>query len=70
MELIQSKRPEARAGRESEGIESVILFLKDIVPKEAQTAQKSLARFDEALFVMGLEALMKTGRRRLTHLRQ
>jgi hypothetical protein len=54
---------EARAGRESEGIESVILFLKDIVPKEAQTAQKSLARFDEALFVMGLEALMKTGRR-------
>lgn len=54
---------EVRAGRESESIESVLLFLKDIVPKEAQTAQKSLTRFDEALFVMGLEARMKTGRR-------
>ena len=54
---------EIREGRESENIESVLLFLKDIVPKEAQTAQKSLARFDEALFVMGLEARMKTGRR-------
>jgi len=52
-----------RAGKESETIESVILFLKDVVPKEAQTAQKSLARFDEALPVMGLEARMKTGRR-------
>jgi hypothetical protein len=54
---------EIREGRESESIESVLLFLKDIVPKEAQTAQKSLGRFDEALFVMGLEARMKTGRR-------
>jgi len=54
---------EIREGRESESIESVLLFLKDIVPKEAQTAQKSLARFDKALFVMGLEARMKTGRR-------
>jgi hypothetical protein len=52
-----------RAGKESESIESVIVFLKDIVPRETQTAQKSLARFDEALFVMGLEARMKTGRR-------
>jgi len=41
----------------------VLLFLKDIVPKEAKSAQKSLARFDEALLVMGLEARMKTGRR-------
>ncbi|KAH9077652.1 hypothetical protein EDB83DRAFT_2671414 [Lactarius deliciosus] len=42
---------------------SLLLFLKDIVPKEAHIAQKSLARFDEALLVMGLEARMKTGRR-------
>ncbi|KAH9035028.1 hypothetical protein EDB85DRAFT_2143999 [Lactarius pseudohatsudake] len=53
---------EIRAGKESESIESVLLFLKDIVPKEAHIAQKSLARFDEALLVMGLEARMKTGR--------
>jgi hypothetical protein len=51
------------AGKEPESIESVLLFLKDVVPKEAQKAQKSLARFDEALLVMGLEARMKTGRR-------
>ncbi|KAH8981943.1 hypothetical protein EDB86DRAFT_392203 [Lactarius hatsudake] len=50
-------------GKESESIESVLLFLKDIVPKEAHIAQKSLARFDEAALVMGLEARMKTGRR-------
>jgi hypothetical protein len=50
-------------GKESESIESVLQFLKDTVPKEAQKAQKSLARFDEALFVMGIEARMKTGRR-------
>jgi hypothetical protein len=55
--------PEIHGGRESESIEPVLRFLKDIVPKEAQTAQKSLARFDEALFVMGLEERMKTGRR-------
>jgi hypothetical protein len=41
----------------------VVLFLKEIVPKEAQTAQKRLERFDEALLVMGLEARMRTGRR-------
>ncbi|KAI9513449.1 hypothetical protein F5148DRAFT_1278821 [Russula earlei] len=50
-------------GKESESIESVLQFLKETVPKEAHTAQKRLARFDEALFVMGLEARMKTGRR-------
>jgi hypothetical protein len=50
-------------GKESESIESVLQFLKETVPKEAQKAQKSLARFDEALFVMGIEARMKTGRR-------
>jgi hypothetical protein len=54
---------EMHAGKEPESIESVLLFLKDVVPKEAQKAQKSLARFDEALLVMGLEARMKTGRR-------
>ncbi|KAH9017200.1 hypothetical protein EDB84DRAFT_1581806 [Lactarius hengduanensis] len=54
---------EIRTGKESESIESVLLFLKDIVPKEAHIAQKSLERFDEALLVMGLEARMKTGRR-------
>jgi hypothetical protein len=41
----------------------VLIFLKATVPKEAQRAQKSLARFDEALFVLGIEARMKTGRR-------
>ncbi|KAH9034913.1 hypothetical protein EDB84DRAFT_49182 [Lactarius hengduanensis] len=51
------------SGKESESIESVLLFLKDIVLKEAHIAQKSLERFDEALLVMGLEACMKTGRR-------
>ncbi|KAH9077658.1 hypothetical protein EDB83DRAFT_2514368 [Lactarius deliciosus] len=54
---------EIRAGKESESIESVLLFLKDIVPKEAHIAQKSLSRFDEAVLVTGLEARMKTGRR-------
>jgi hypothetical protein len=63
MEVIRFRRLEIGAGSESESIESVIRFLKDVVPKEAQTAQKSLARFDEALFVMGLEVQMKTGRR-------
>lgn len=41
----------------------MLLFLKEIVPKEAQTAQKRLERFDKALLIMGLEAHMKTGRR-------
>ncbi|KAI0267425.1 hypothetical protein BC834DRAFT_842626 [Gloeopeniophorella convolvens] len=50
-------------GKETESIDSVLLFLKETVPREAQTAQKSLTRFDEALFIMGLEARMKTGRR-------
>ncbi len=54
---------EIHAANESDSIESVIQFLKDVVPKEARIAQKSLARFDEALLVLGLEARMKTGRR-------
>ena len=54
---------EVQEGKGSESLESVLLFLKETVPREARTAQKRLARFDEALFVMGLEARMKTGRR-------
>jgi len=61
--VYSSRNAEARKGKESENIESVLLFLKETVPKGAQTAQERLARFDEALFVMGLEARMKTGRR-------
>jgi hypothetical protein len=34
------------------------------MPREAKDAQKALARFDEALLIMGLEERMiKTGRR-------
>ncbi|KAH9974266.1 hypothetical protein BGW80DRAFT_1458343 [Lactifluus volemus] len=54
---------EVNEGKEAESIDSVLIFLKATVPKEAQRAQKSLARFDEALFVLGIEARMKTGRR-------
>jgi len=61
--VYSTRNAETREGKESENVESVLLFLKETVPKEAQTAQKRLARFDEALFVMGLEARMKTGRR-------
>ena len=39
----------------------MLLFLKEIVPKEAQTAHNRLNRFDNVLFVMGLEERMKTG---------
>ena len=40
------------------------LFLKETIPREAQNAQHTLARFDEALIIMGLEERMiKTGRR-------
>ena len=39
----------------------MLLFLKEIVPKEAQTAHNRLNRFDDVLFVMGLEERMKTG---------
>ena len=41
----------------------MILFLKKIVPREAQAAQKKLGRFDEALNIMGLESQMRAGRR-------
>ena len=42
----------------------MLRFLKETVPREAQNAQQALERFDEALFIMGLEEQMiKTGRR-------
>ncbi|KAF8497559.1 hypothetical protein F5888DRAFT_297945 [Russula emetica] len=54
---------ESQEGKESESLDSVILFLKKIVPREAQIAQKNLERFDEALDIMGLESKMRAGRR-------
>jgi hypothetical protein len=47
----------------SESLDSAILFLKEIVPNEAQNAQKKLEQFDEALDIIGLERKMSTGRR-------
>ena len=41
----------------------MILFLREIVPREAQTAHESLERFDDALDIMGLESRMRAGRR-------
>jgi hypothetical protein len=41
----------------------MLLFLKKEVPGGAQKAQNRLEQFDEALFVMGLEARTKAGRR-------
>ena len=42
----------------------MLQFLKETVPREARNAQQALERFDEALFIMGLEEQMiKTGRR-------
>jgi len=54
---------EPQEGKEPENLESVLLFLKEVVPREAQIAQKKLERFDEALFIMGLEDHMRAGRR-------
>ena len=52
-------------GKESESLDSVILFLKEIVPNEAQNAQKKLERFgfDKALDIIGLERKVSAGRR-------
>ena len=51
-------------GKGPEDTESVLLFLKETVPREARNAQQALARFDEALLIMGLEGhMIKTGRR-------
>ena len=55
---------EKHGGKEPENIEAVHLFLKETIPREAQNAQHALARFDEALLIMGLEEhMIKTGRR-------
>jgi hypothetical protein len=59
--------PEPREGKESESLDSVIIFLKEIVPNEAQNAQKILERFDEALYIKGLESRMRAGQRVTLH---
>ena len=41
----------------------MILFLKNIVPREAQNAQEKLKEFNEALYIMGLERRMRAGGR-------
>jgi hypothetical protein len=51
----------------SENLDSVILLLKMIVPREVGNAQKKLKRFDEALDIMGLENHMREGRRVTLH---
>ena len=54
--------PESLEANEPQTIESVLLFLKKTVPKEAQEAQRTLARFDAELVFMGMEEHMTTGR--------
>ncbi|KAI0273904.1 hypothetical protein BGY98DRAFT_936260 [Russula aff. rugulosa BPL654] len=44
-------------------LDTVILFLKKIVPREAQNAQEKLKEFNEALYIMGLERRMRAGGR-------
>jgi len=53
---------EPQEGKEFESLDSVILFLKEIVPREARLAQDKLGRFDDALDIMGLESRMREGR--------
>jgi len=48
---------------EPQSIESVLLFLKKTIPKEAREAQRTLSEFDAALVLMGLEERMTTSRR-------
>ena len=54
---------EPQDGKESESLDSLILFLRKIVPRQAQNAQKKLGRFDEALHILELESRMGAGRR-------
>ncbi|KAF8497561.1 hypothetical protein F5888DRAFT_297765 [Russula emetica] len=54
---------EPQGGNERESLDSVIRFLKETVPMEAQTARETLERFDDALYVMGVERHMRAGRR-------
>jgi hypothetical protein len=51
---------EPQEGNESDILDSVILFLKQIVPNEAD--QKKLERFDEALYMKGLGSHVRAGR--------
>ena len=53
---------ESLEAKEPQTIESVLLFLKETVPREAREAQRTLAQFDAALVFMGLEEHMTTGR--------
>jgi len=55
--------PQDSAGKVSESLDNLILFLKKIVPKEAQDAQERLERFDEVFNIMGVESHMRAGRR-------
>ena len=54
---------ESKKGKESESLDSVIIFLRQIVPNEAKNAQMKLERFDEALDIMELECKINAGRR-------
>jgi hypothetical protein len=58
---------EPQEGKESESLDSVILFLREIVPNEAQNTQKKLERFDEALYIKELEYCMIAGQRVTLH---
>jgi len=48
--------------KEPQSIESVLSFLKETIPKEAQAARRTLAQIDDALVFVGLEEHMTTGR--------
>jgi hypothetical protein len=52
---------EPQDGKEYESLDSVILFFKEIIPNEARNTEKKLERFDEALYIKGLESRMKAG---------
>ena len=54
---------ETQEGGEPGSFDSVIVFLKTIVPREVRNAQNNLERFDEALDIMGLERRMRAGQR-------
>jgi len=53
---------ESLEAKEALSTESVLLFLKNTVPKETRAAQESLARFDATLLLMKLEKNMTRGR--------
>jgi hypothetical protein len=51
---------EPKKGKVAESLDTVILFLKDVVPNEAENAQRKLKRLDRALEIM---ERMKAGQR-------